>query len=231
MIQLKPGLSPSSLNRLRKSSLRSKSRSSKKKSKGLRFERVFSDAKVAPFDQVDWERRTAEITDDSGKVIFKQENIEVPKSWSALATKIAVSKYFYGDIANGTDPHQGGRETSVRQLVHRVTRTIADWGIADGYFADAQAAQIFYDELTWLCVNQHGAFNSPVWFNVGLHHQYGIGRDGGLGNYFYNRTTGQAERASTQYEYPQGSACFIQSVGDTMEDIMRLATSEAMLFK
>ncbi|MEY2508026.1 MAG: ribonucleoside-diphosphate reductase alpha chain [Verrucomicrobiota bacterium] len=231
MIQLKPGLSPSSLNRLRKSSLRTKSRGLKKKSKGLRFERVFSDAKVAPFDQVDWERRTAEITDDSGKVIFKQENIEVPKSWSALATKIAVSKYFYGDIANGTDPHQGGRETSVRQLVHRVTRTITDWGIADGYFANAEAADTFYDELTWLCVNQHGAFNSPVWFNVGLHHQYGIGRDAGLGNYFYNRTTGQAERAATQYEYPQGSACFIQSVEDTMEDIMRLATSEAMLFK
>src|ERR1041384_2373689 len=231
MIQLKPGISPSSLTRLRKTSIRTKNRTLKKKSKGLRFERVFSDAKVAPFDQVDWERRTAEITDDSGKVIFKQENSEVPKSWSALATKIAVSKYFYGDIANGTDPHKGGRETSVRQLVHRVTRTVTDWGIADGYFANAEAAQIFYDELTWLCVNQHGAFNSPVWFNVGLHHQYGIGRDAGLGNYFYNRTTGQAERAATQYEYPQGSACFIQSVEDTMEDIMRLATSEAMLFK
>ncbi len=91
MIQLKPGLTPSSLNRPRKSSLRIKNRVTKKKSKGLRFERVFSDSQVAPFDQVDWERRTAEITDDSGKVIFKQENIEVPKSWSALATKIAWS--------------------------------------------------------------------------------------------------------------------------------------------
>jgi ribonucleoside-diphosphate reductase alpha chain len=231
MIQLKPGLTPSSLNRPRKSSLRMKNRPTKKKSKALRFDRVFSDAHCAPFDQIDWERRTAEITDDSGKVIFKQENIEVPKSWSALATKIAVSKYFYGDIANGTDPHEGGRETSVRQLVHRVTRTITDWGIADGYFANTEAAETFYDELTWLCVNQHGAFNSPVWFNVGLHHQYGTGRDAGLGNYFYNRATGQAERAATQYEYPQGSACFIQSVEDTMEDIMRLATSEAMLFK
>ncbi|HKP02844.1 MAG TPA: vitamin B12-dependent ribonucleotide reductase [Chthoniobacterales bacterium] len=231
MIQLKPGLTPSSLNRPHKSSVRTKNRVSKKKNKGLRFERVFSDADAAPFEQIDWERRTAEITDDSGKVIFKQENIEVPKGWSALATKIAVSKYFYGDIANGTDPHQGGRETSVRQLVHRVTRTIADWGISDGYFANAEAAEVFYDELTWLCVNQHGAFNSPVWFNVGLHHQYGVGRDGGPGNYFYNRTTGQAERAATQYEYPQGSACFIQSVADTMEDIMRLAMSEAMLFK
>jgi len=235
MIQLKPGLSPSSLNRPLKSSVRMKNRPTKKptkkKSQGLRFERVFSDAKIAPFDQIDWERRTAEITDDSGKVIFKQETIEVPKSWSALATKIAVSKYFYGDIANGTDPHTGGRETSVRQLVHRVTRTITDWGIADGYFANAEAADTFYDELTWLCVNQHGAFNSPVWFNVGLYHQYGTGREAGAGNYFYNRETGVAERATSQYEYPQGSACFIQSVEDTMEDIMRLATSEAMLFK
>jgi ribonucleoside-diphosphate reductase alpha chain len=231
MIQLKPGLTASSLNRPRKSSVRTDSRATKKKSKGLRFDRVFSDAHVAPFDQIDWERRTAEITDDSGKVIFKQENIEVPKSWSALATKIAVSKYFYGDISNGTDPHQGGRETSVRQLVHRVTRTITDWGIADGYFANPEQARIFYDELTWLCVNQHGAFNSPVWFNVGLYHQYGTGRDAGAGNYFFNRETGAAERARSQYEYPQGSACFIQSVEDTMEDIMRLATSEAMLFK
>jgi ribonucleoside-diphosphate reductase alpha chain len=231
MIQLKPGLRPSSLNPTRKAPLRSKNRDSRKNRKSLRFDRVFSDAKVAPFDQIDWERRTAEITDDSGKVIFKQENIEVPKSWSALATKIAVSKYFYGDIANGTDPHKGGRETSVRQLVHRVTRTIADWGIADGYFANAEEAETFYDELTWLCVNQHGAFNSPVWFNVGLHHQYGVGRGAGQGNYFYNRELGRAERAATQYEYPQGSACFIQSVEDTMEDIMRLAMSEAMLFK
>src|SRR5437879_7066656 len=149
----------------------------------------------------------------------------------SLATKIAVSKYFYGDIAHGTDQHKGGRERSVRQLIHRVTRTIADWGMADGYFADAEEAEIFYDELTWLCLNQHGASNSPVWFNVGLYHEYGIGKDAGAGNYFYNRETGKAERAPTQYEYPQGSACFIQDVDDTMEDIMRLATSEAMLFK
>src|ERR1041384_5918819 len=231
MIQLKPGIQPSSLNRTRKTVLRPKQRTARKRGKGLRFGRVFSDANIPPFEQVDWERRTAEITDDSGKIICKQENIEVPKGWSALATKIAVSKYFYGDIANGTEPHKGGRETSVRQLVHRVTRTITDWGIADGYFAHPEAAEVFYDELTWLCLNQHGAFNSPVWFNVGLHHQYGVGRGSGLGNYFYNRETSQAERAATQYEYPQGSACFIQSVDDTMEEIMRLAYSEAMLFK
>jgi ribonucleoside-diphosphate reductase alpha chain len=112
-----------------------------------------------------------------------------------------------------------------------VTRTITDWGLQDGYFASAQAAETFYDELTWLCVNQHGAFNSPVWFNVGLYQEYGIGKGCGQGNFYYNPATGQAERAPTQYEHPQASACFIQAVDDTMEDIMRLATSEAMLFK
>src|SRR5438270_612899 len=231
MIQLKPGIPPSALNKPRKATDRRQNRSGKKSASGLRFERVFSDAAVKPFDQVEWEHRTAEITDDSDNVTFKQENVEVPKNWSALATKIAVSKYFYGDIAHGTDPYKGGRESSVRQLIHRVTRTITDWGIADGYFADAEASKIFYDELTWLCLNQHGAFNSPVWFNVGLYHEYGVGKGAGAGNYFYNRATGKAERAPTQYEYPQGSACFIQDVTDTMEDIMRLATSEAMLFK
>ena len=186
---------------------------------------------MSPFDEIEWDKRTAKITDDGGKVIFEQKEVEVPMSWSALATKIAVSKYFYGDIAHGSDPWKGGREASIRQLVNRVTRTITDWGIADGYFATEEDAAVFYEDLTWLCVNQYGAFNSPVWFNVGLWHQYGIGKNAGAGNYFYNRETGRAERAPTQYQYPQGSACFIQSVDDSMEDIMRLATSEAMLFK
>src|SRR5271168_3996569 len=139
--------------------------------KHLPIQRVFSDAKVKPFDQIEWDHRTAEITDDSGKVIFKQENVEVPKTWSILATKVVVSKYFYGE--NGT----GEREQSVRQLVHRVTRTIADWGNRDGYFATAKDAETFYDELTWLCLNQYGSFNSPVWFNCGLHSQYGVGKE------------------------------------------------------
>jgi len=198
------------------------------KSKGakkiLKIERIFSDPKVKPFDQVEWDKRTAEITDDANKVIFKQENVEVPKSWSVLATKVVVSKYFYGE------QHTSERETSVRQLIHRIARTIADWGIADGYFSAADG-EVFYEELAWLCLNQYGAFNSPVWFNVGLFHEYGVGKKSGKGNWFYNRKTGAAERAETQYEYPQGSACFIQSVEDNMEDIMRLASSEAMLFK
>src|SRR5205085_10686609 len=110
MIQLKPGIPPSALNKPRKADRRH-NRSAKKTNDGLYFERVYSDAAVKPFDQVEWEHRIAEITDDSGQIIFKQENVEVPKNWSALATKIAVSNDFYGDIAHGTDPHQGGRES------------------------------------------------------------------------------------------------------------------------
>ncbi|MGN6644569.1 MAG: vitamin B12-dependent ribonucleotide reductase, partial [Verrucomicrobiota bacterium] len=192
--------------------------------KSLRVDRVFSSGKTKPFDQIEWEKRVAEITDDAGKVIFKQEGVEVPKSWSVLATKVVVSKYFYGE------QNTSERETSVKQLIHRICRTIADWGIKDGYFSKADG-EVFYDELTWLCVNQYGAFNSPVWFNVGLYHQYGVGKNSGKGNWVYNRKTKQAERASTQYEFPQTSACFIQSVDDNMESIMRLAHSEAMLFK
>ncbi|MGA2541234.1 MAG: vitamin B12-dependent ribonucleotide reductase [Verrucomicrobiota bacterium] len=190
----------------------------------LPLERVFSDPNLKPFDQIEWDRRTAEITDDTGKVIFRQENVEVPKSWSELATKVVVSKYFYGE------QHTSERETSVRQLIHRVCRTLADWGLRDGYF-DRAGAELFYDELTWLCLNQYGAFNSPVWFNVGLFHQYGVGQSSSRGGWFTNPRTGQAERARTQYEYPQGSACFIQSVDDNMDSIMHLAHSEAMLFK
>jgi ribonucleoside-diphosphate reductase alpha chain len=221
---------PASKNRIEAAV--SHGRSAKKSdSKGLRFERVFSNRSIAPFDELEWDNRTAAITDDSGKAIFKQDNVEVPKAWSALATKIAVSKYFYGDIAKGTDPFNGGRERSVKQLIHRVTRTIADWGMADGYFSDKETAELFYSELTWLCVNQFGAFNSPVWFNCGLFHQYGTGKNRGEGNFYINRETRKAERAPTQYEYPQCSACFIQSVTDNMESIMSLAMSEAMLFK
>ncbi|MCO5052698.1 MAG: vitamin B12-dependent ribonucleotide reductase [Verrucomicrobiae bacterium] len=192
--------------------------------KSLPIKRVFSSAGIHPFDQLQWDQRTAEITDDAGKVIFKQEKVEVPKSWSVLATKVVVSKYFYGE------QNTPERETSVRQLIHRITRTIADWGIKDGYFSKADG-EIFYDELTWLCLNQYGAFNSPVWFNVGLYHQYGIGKNSDKGNWVINRKTRQAERAPTQYEFPQCSACFIQSVEDNMESIMHLAYAEAMLFK
>jgi ribonucleoside-diphosphate reductase alpha chain len=195
------------------------------KRNGLTVPRVFSKAGANPFDELEWDRRVAEITDDAGKTIFKQDNVEVPKSWSLLATKVVVSKYFYGEM--GTSE----REFSARQLIHRVTRTIADWGKEQGYFASAKDAETFYDELTWLCINQYGSFNSPVWFNCGLHHVYGIGKTSGAGNFYFDRQAKSIQRSPSQYEHPQCSACFIQSVGDTMEDIMELARAEAMLFK
>lgn len=190
---------------------------------GMVVPRVFSTAGVSPFDQVDWELRTAEIKDERGRAIFQQTNCEFPRGWSQLATNVVASKYFYGE--NNT----AERESSVRHLVNRVTRTIADWGRDDGYFATPDDAERFYDELTSLCLNQYGSFNSPVWFNVGLFHQYGIA--GAANNWRWDEETRTVVRATSAYQYPQASACFIQSVADDMQDIMRLATSEAMLFK
>ncbi len=197
---------------------------------GMLVPRVFSREGVSPFDEVDWDLRTAEIKDERGRAIFQQVDCEIPRTWSQLATNVVVSKYFYGDVAAGNgSPADGKREYSARQLVDRVTRTIADWGKADGYFATTEDADRFYDELTALCLHQHGSFNSPVWFNVGLYHQYGIA--GPANNYRWNEETRTVTKAESAYEYPQSSACFIQSVSDDMEGIMKLATSEAMLFK
>ena len=162
---------------------------------GLEFPRRFTDGKVHPFDAVEWERRTALIGNDKGQVIFRQEDVEVPKSWSQTATNIVTSKYFHGK------PNTADRETSVRQLISRVADTIVRWGVEGGYFASAESKHAFHDELTHLLVEQKMAFNSPVWFNVGV----------------------QAK--------PQCSACFINSVQDNMDSIMNLAKTEGMLFK
>jgi ribonucleoside-diphosphate reductase alpha chain len=177
----------------------------------------------SPFDTTEWELRTAAIKGEDGKVLFEQPACEIPAAWSQLATNVVVSKYFYGEI------HTPEREHSVKQLVHRVARTIADWGIRDGYFRSRQDGEHFYRELAWLCVHQHGAFNSPVWFNVGLHDQYGV--KGAPCNWRWDESRRDVVMPDNPYEFPQGSACFIQSVRDTMEDIMDLARSEAMLFK
>jgi ribonucleoside-diphosphate reductase alpha chain len=162
---------------------------------GLEFKRRFTDGKVHPYDAVEWELRHALIGNDKGQVIFRQEDVEVPKSWSQTATNIVTSKYFHGK------PNTAERETSVRQLISRVADTIVRWGMEGGYFADAESKHAFHDELTHLLVEQKMAFNSPVWFNVGV----------------------QAK--------PQCSACFINSVQDSMDSIMNLAKTEGMLFK
>jgi ribonucleoside-diphosphate reductase alpha chain len=162
---------------------------------GLVFERYFTDGEISPFDKVEWERRTALIGNEKGVTIFKQEGVEVPKSWSQTATNIVTSKYFHGK------PGTADREGSVRQLISRVVNTIVRWGVEGGYFADDASRDAFRDELTHLLVEQKMSFNSPVWFNVGVQPK------------------------------PQCSACFINSVSDSMESIMGLTRTEGMLFK
>ncbi len=193
-----------------------------KSKRGLDWSRVFSRADVNPFEEVAWERRTAAITDANGKVVYEQRDVEVPISWSQNSTNIVASKYFYGD------KEKGKREQSVRALIDRVTQTITDWGKADGYFASDDAAKVFYDELTWLILRQHLTFNSPVWFNCGVHR---YDRGSGVGRWYWNKNGGQAVLAEDDYTHPQCSACFILSVRDTMDSILSLAKTEGMIFK
>ena len=195
------------------------------KPKGLKIPRVFSTKGVNPFDTVEWEKRKAVIGDEKGSMIFEQDGVEFPKTWSMLATNVVASKYFYGEL--GTDR----REKSLRKLIHRVARTLSDWGLNDGYFETAEDAEVFYNELAYMLLHQYGSFNSPVWFNCGLYQQYGTGKANGKGLFYFDRVKNSVQCAATQYEKPQCSACFIQACEDTMEGIMSLARSEAMLFK
>src|SRR4029079_13379438 len=163
--------------------------------RGLTFERRWTRPGVHPYDEITWEYRTAGIANESGKSVFEQKDVEVPHFWSQLATNVVVSKYFRGHL--GTPE----RETSVKQLIDRVVNTITAWAETQHYFATDDDLQTFKAELTHLIVHQKMAFNSPVWFNVGIEQK------------------------------PQCSACFINSVEDTMSSIMDLAKTEAMLFK
>jgi ribonucleoside-diphosphate reductase alpha chain len=198
---------------------------------GLVIPRVFSQEGQDPFDSVEWDRRDACIKNHKGDKIFEQTDVEFPVSWSLLATNVVTSKYFYGELSkNGTHPSDGGRENSLRQLIHRVTRTIADWGTEQGYFASEDDGNTFYDELSWLCLNQYGAFNSPVWFNVGLNQQYGVTDSGSKTIYGWDAKKKKAV-AVDPYVRPQASACFIISVEDSIDDIWQLMGESARLFK
>src|SRR5262249_16559506 len=161
---------------------------------GLAFPRFFTEEGRDPFDEVEWELRSAVIGGQGGEVVFEQRDVEIPKSWSQQATNIVVSKYFRGTI--GTPE----RERSVKQLIGRVVDTITEWGRSNKYFASEEDLQAFSDDLKHLLVYQKAAFNSPVWFNCGF------------------------EKA------PQCSACFINSVLDTIDSILTLARTEGMLF-
>ena len=199
--------------------------------RGLTIDRVFSTDGENPFDSVEWERRDAAIRNPAGEAVFEQKNVEFPRQWSPLASNVVASKYFYGDLnMEHLDPDEGGREFSLRQLIHRVTRTIADWGHQQRYFFSKADADRFYDELTWLCVNQYGSFNSPVWFNVGLHHRYGIQDTGGRVIHGWDFEKRQVTEVDP-YQRPQGSACFIISIEDSIDDIWQLMSESARLFK
>ncbi|HXH51723.1 MAG TPA: vitamin B12-dependent ribonucleotide reductase [Terriglobia bacterium] len=190
---------------------------------GITVKRLFSKEGVHPFDEIDWEVRTASIQNEKGETIFEQRNVEVPKDWSMTATNIVASKYFHGK------PGTPERETSVRQLVSRVADTIAEWGIEAGYFLTEADAEAFHDELTHLLVRQKAAFNSPVWFNCGLWHKYQRTSKGN--GWYWDEATGGVKKESEAYRHPQVSACFINSVQDNLDSILTLAKTEGMLFK
>src|SRR3989442_12816686 len=162
---------------------------------GIQVHRFFTKPGVDVFDTCEWELRTAVITNERGEVVFEQKDVEMPKFWSQMATNVVVSKYFRGHVGTAD------RETSVRQLIGRVVRTMTQWGREGGYFATAEDGDAFRDELTHILLYQMASFNSPVWFNVGVETR------------------------------PQCSACFINSVADTMDSILTLAKTEGMLFK
>src|ERR1700688_1226797 len=194
----------------------------KTKAQGLAFRRFFTKPGVSPYNEVEWEFRDAQIADSQGGMIFEQKNVEVPKDWSMTATNIVASKYLHGQV--GTSE----RETGVRQLIARVAETIRDWGMKDGYFRTAEDAATFHDELVHLLVRQHVAFNSPVWFNVGCDR---IEPNSDATNWHWNETAAKVEFGATGYKRPQCSACFINSVHDSLDSILTLAKAEGMLFK
>src|SRR5438270_8203926 len=200
-----------------------------RRSKGLAIERrVTRDGLSAAqvLDQVEWTRRPAKISGADGEVIFKMDDAEVPSEWSQLATDVAVSKYF----RKAGVPTKSGAEESVRQLVRRVARTLRTAGEdLGGYFATPADAETFEAELTYMLVHQIGAFNSPVWFNCGLWHEYKI--QGSGGNFAVDLATGKAHSTQNAYSRPQVSACFIQSCSDDLDSIFNLVHDEARVFK
>ena len=193
-----------------------------KKAPGLSFRRLFTKTGVSPYDEIEWEKRTALITDAKGNLIFEQKEVEVPKDWSVTATNIVASKYLHGTL--GTPE----RESGVRALVTRVAETIRDWGLSQGYFKTPEDGATFHDELAHILLRQYAAFNSPVWFNVGCDR---IEPNSDAQNWHWNPASTRVEFGVTGYNTPQCSACFINSVKDSLDSILTLAKTEGMLFK
>ncbi len=188
---------------------------------GITFPRHFTaklEAGKTPYDEVEWELRTASIGNDKGAIIFEQRDVEVPVNWSQTATNIVASKYFHGRAGSPE------RERSVAQLVRRVVDTITEWGKAGRYFRTDQDAENFRAELAHLMLQQKASFNSPVWFNVGVAEARGYG-------WYYDEATDSIQKLGKDQVKPQCSACFINSVKDSLESILDLAKTEGMLFK
>jgi len=199
---------------------------------GLQFSRRFTRPDVNVYDLFEYDYRTSIIRNPSGEVVFEMNNVEVPKQWSQIATDILAQKYFR---KAGVPQPDGslGRETSAKQVAHRMANCWRAWGERYGYFASEQDAQIFYEELVYSILNQMCVPNSPQWFNTGLHESYGItGKP--QGHYFVDPADGELKKSKNAYEHPQPHACFILSVTDDLVNeggIMDLWVREARIFK
>lgn len=199
---------------------------------GLKFKRFNTKDSVTPYEQYEYEYRTSVIKNPAGDEVFKMENVEVPKDWSQVATDILAQKYFR---KAGVPQPDGslGTETSIKQVAHRLADCWKGWGEQYGYFASANDAQVFYDELVYSIMGQMAAPNSPQWFNTGLHSSYGItGKP--QGHYYADPDSGTIKKSTSAYERPQPHACFILSVDDDLVNeggIMDLWVREARIFK
>ena len=200
--------------------------------KGLQFSRLFTKDEVSPYDMFDYDYRDSVIKNPNGEKVFEMNNVEVPKQWSQIATDILAQKYFRKAGVPQADGSLG-RETSVKQVAHRMANCWRVWGERNGYFASAKDAQIFYDELAYSILNQACVPNSPQWFNTGLHESYGI-TGKAQGHFYVDGKDGQLKRSTNAYERPQPHACFILSVSDDLVNdggIMDLWVREARIFK
>jgi ribonucleoside-diphosphate reductase alpha chain len=203
-----------------------------KTKKSLQFTRLFTKENLSPFDQFDYDYRDSVIKNPNGEKVFEMTNVEVPKQWSQIATDILAQKYFRKAGVPQADGSLG-RETTVKQVAHRMANCWRVWGERYGYFATEQDAQIFYEELVYSILNQACVPNSPQWFNTGLHESYGI-TGGAQGHYYVDPKDKKLKRSTSAYERPQPHACFILSVSDDLVNdggIMDLWTREARIFK
>jgi len=213
------------------------------KNSGLKVTRKYT-SKGDPYKGIVWEKRTSKIANPDGSVVFEMDDVEIPSTWSQVATDIMVSKYFrkagvpqVDAEGNVVKDENGdvvlGSETSSRQVFDRLAETWRHWGETTGYFATKDDAQAFEDELKYMLATQMAAPNSPQWFNTGLNHKYDL-TGPAQGFWYVDPKTGELVEADDSYSRPQPHACFIQSIDDDLVNeggIMDLWVKEARLFK